>query len=53
MQMIVVEGHVATYSDPIIVKTGDLITLIGETDEWDGHVWLWAEGVDGKGRVDS
>jgi len=48
MQVIAIEGHSATYADPISIKAGDPVTLSGKTDEWDGHIWLWAEGPDGK-----
>lgn len=48
MQVRVMEGHVATYPDPIRLKAGDTLTLTGQTDEWDGHTWLWAQGPDGK-----
>lgn len=48
MRVVAIEDHSASYTDPISVKLGDLITLTGKTDDWDGHIWLWAEGPDGK-----
>ena len=48
MKKSVIEDHEATYPDPIAVKAGDMISLSGKTDNWDGHKWLWAEGPDGK-----
>ncbi|MCM2477807.1 hypothetical protein HGO38_30640 [Rhizobium sp. CG5] len=48
MKRSVVKDHNATYPDPIAVKAGDIVTLSGRTDIWDGHTWLWAEGPDGK-----
>jgi hypothetical protein len=45
---VVVEDHNATYSDPIAVRAGDPIILSGAKDHWDGHLWLWAEGPDGR-----
>ncbi|NTG32324.1 hypothetical protein G6L08_34860 [Agrobacterium rhizogenes] len=48
MKKAIVEDHKATYLDPIAVKAGDMISLSGKTDNWDGHTWLWAEGLNGK-----
>ncbi|NTG45262.1 SH3 domain-containing protein [Rhizobium rhizogenes] len=48
MKKAVVEDHKATYLDPITVKAGDMISLSGKTDNWDGHTWLWADGPNGK-----
>lgn len=48
MQVRTIEEHFAVYADPICVKAGDRLTLTGKTDEWDGHIWLWAVGADGK-----
>lgn len=48
MQMMVIEDHIASYADPISIKAGDPIMLTGKTDEWDGHIWLWAVGLDGR-----
>jgi hypothetical protein len=48
MQVIVIEGHSASYADPVSVNAGDPVILTGKADEWDGHTWLWAEGPDGK-----
>lgn len=48
MQVTVIEGHSATYADPIRFRAGDHLVLTGKADEWDGHTWLWAEGPDGK-----
>ncbi|MFD0917555.1 SH3 domain-containing protein [Pseudahrensia aquimaris] len=38
----------ASYSDPIAVQNGEQVWLSGKTDEWDGHVWLWAKDTRGK-----
>lgn len=48
MRVRAIKEHTAIYADPICVKAGDRITLTGKTDEWDGHIWLWAVGADGK-----
>ncbi len=43
----VLKHHAASYADPIAVAKGDLLTLTGREDFWDGHRWLWAVAVDG------
>ncbi|OLP52098.1 SH3 domain-containing protein [Allorhizobium taibaishanense] len=48
MKRSVIKDHKATYPDPIAFKAGDIVTLSGRTDIWDGHTWLWAQGPDGK-----
>lgn len=48
MKKAVVEDHEASYPDPIAVEAGDVISLSGAKDNWDGYEWLWAEGPDGK-----
>ena len=45
---IVTEAHVASYADPIAFKIGDPINLTGKSDNWNGHIWLWAVGPDGR-----
>nr|WP_210292344.1 SH3 domain-containing protein [Rhizobium sp. BK602] len=42
------EAHVASYADPIAFKIGDPINLTGKSDNWKGHIWLWAVGPDGR-----
>ena len=39
---IVAEAHEATYADPIRVRRGEILTLTGREEEWDGHRWVWA-----------
>ena len=38
----VVADHEASYPDPIIVRRGDFIFPTDRTEEWDGHLWIWA-----------
>lgn len=45
---IVSEAHVASYADPIAFRIGDPVNLTGKSDNWNGHIWLWAVGPDGR-----
>ena len=45
---IVLEGHCASYADPIEVAKDAPLTLTGREDVWDGHRWLWAVAEDGR-----
>ena len=38
----------AVYGDPIVLNENEELWLTGETDEWDGHVWVWAKNQAGK-----
>ncbi|WP_366141812.1 SH3 domain-containing protein [uncultured Tateyamaria sp.] len=38
----------ATYEDPIVLKADEEFWLSGKTDDWDGHVWLWAKNQSDK-----
>lgn len=38
----------AAYQDPITLEDGEELWLSGKTDEWDGHVWVWAKNQAGK-----
>ena len=38
----VIKSYTSQYPDPIAFKEGDLLTLSGRTDNWNGHTWLWA-----------
>ncbi|WP_165216056.1 SH3 domain-containing protein [Affinirhizobium pseudoryzae] len=38
----------ASYADPITVREGDVLTLTGRTDLWEGHLWLWARNPTGQ-----
>ena len=38
----VTKAYAAMYPDPIQFSPGDPITLTGRTDNWQGHIWLWA-----------
>lgn len=44
----VIADHDASYEDPIAFGAGDVVTLSGQTDLWDGHRWLWARAADGR-----
>lgn len=44
----VLKHHAASYADPIAVGKGDLLTLTGREDVWDGNRWLWAVAEDGR-----
>lgn len=35
-------SYTSQYPDPIAFEKGDLVTLTGRTDNWNGHTWLWA-----------
>ena len=35
-------SYKAQYSDPIAFEPGDLLTLTGRSDNWNGNTWLWA-----------
>ena len=47
-RIFVIIAHVKSYADPIAAKKGDVVTLSGKTDIWDGHRWLWAAAPDGR-----
>ncbi|MCJ8311014.1 MAG: hypothetical protein HRU27_15370 [Rhizobiaceae bacterium] len=38
----VTTSYQAQYADPIAFEAGDLLTLTGRSDNWNGHTWLWA-----------
>ncbi len=38
----------ASYENPFAVKKGDEFWLSGKSEDWDGHIWLWAK--DARGR---
>lgn len=44
----VTADHKASYSDPIAVAAADPLMLTLRKDRWDGHLWLWAVGPDGR-----
>ncbi|MEM7544702.1 MAG: SH3 domain-containing protein [Pseudomonadota bacterium] len=44
----VIADWAASYADPIQMAVGDIITLDGREDIWDGHRWLWARHRSGK-----
>ncbi|MCB2129054.1 MAG: SH3 domain-containing protein [Rhodobacteraceae bacterium] len=44
----VVEAWHAAYEDPIVLKAGEEFWLSDKTDNWDGHLWLWARNQAGK-----
>lgn len=48
MKQRVLQAHVQSYADPIAFRAGDRVQLSGRSDCWDGHVWLWAIGADGR-----
>ena len=45
---VVLESHDASYAEPIEVTKGELVSLTGREDDWDGHRWLWAVAEDGR-----
>ena len=47
-RIFVIIAHVKSYADPIAAKKGDVVTLSGKTDIWDGRSWLWAAAPDGR-----
>ncbi|MFQ6549836.1 SH3 domain-containing protein [Aestuariibius sp. 2305UL40-4] len=38
----------ASYPDPISITAGARLDLTGKTDDWGGHIWLWAIAPDGR-----
>lgn len=38
----------AAYENPIVLKNGEQLWLTGETEKWDGHLWVWAKNQAGK-----
>lgn len=48
MQVEVIEGWTASYTNPVRVRAGEALVLDGREDLWDGHRWLWARGPDGR-----
>lgn len=42
------EGHEASYPDPIRLARGESLALTGREDNWDGHRFLWAVAADGR-----
>lgn len=44
----VIEDWRATYEDPIVLMEGEELWLTGKTDDWDGHIWVWAKNRAGK-----
>ncbi|MAC82465.1 MAG: hypothetical protein CML66_30930 [Rhodobacteraceae bacterium] len=47
MRYRVIEGWTATYPTAIAVRRGDPVTLDGRRDDWEGHLWVWAQARDG------
>ena len=48
MRRVIAENWTASYGEPIAVQADDPVMLTGRRDSWDGHVWLWARGPDGR-----
>lgn len=42
-KLLVIVAYEACYENPIELRAGDLLTLTGKRDNWEGHVWLWAK----------
>lgn len=47
MNFKVTEDWQATYADPIRLKAGEVLSLTGRQNNWDGHIWLWARSAGG------
>ena len=45
-QTVVLVEHHATYSDPLVVKCGERLTVTERRELWDGHLWIWAVADD-------
>lgn len=41
-------GWQASYDDPIRLRAGDAVVPDGRQERWEGHLWLWARGPDGR-----
>ncbi len=41
-------AHAVQYPDPITMRKGDVLTLDGRRDNWQGHIWVWCIHADGK-----
>jgi hypothetical protein len=48
MKYRVIQPWQLTYVDPIILKENQPVELTGKTDNWAGHVWLWAINAAGQ-----
>lgn len=48
MKRSVIHAHQASYTNPIHVAAGDVLSLSGGEDLWEGHRWLWALATDGR-----
>ena len=50
-RMCVVETWQASYADPVTVAKGDRLVLTNRTEQWDGHLWVWADSGGREGWV--
>jgi len=48
MKRLVLLSHQPSYDNPIAFKTGEQVKVTERTDVWQGHLWLWAIGPDGR-----
>ncbi len=44
----VIRSYTASYDDPIRVTSGAQLKLSGRSDNWQGHIRLWARAEDGR-----
>jgi Variant SH3 domain len=44
----VTADYAPVYADPIRFRAGDEVTLTGREDNWQGYIWLWGIGPDGR-----
>lgn len=44
----VLEPHLASYPDPIVLRLGDCVRFKGRDEFWDGARWLWVIAADGR-----
>ncbi|MBY5932943.1 hypothetical protein KUV51_08040 [Tateyamaria omphalii] len=44
----VVTDWTAAYEHPITLEEGDELWLSGKSDNWDGHIWVWAKDRAGR-----
>ena len=47
-QTSVLAAHQASYSDPLVVKRGEHLTVTDRQEHWGGHLWIWAIAADGR-----
>ena len=45
-KLLVIGAYEAVYQNPIELRAGEFLWLSGKSDNWEGHVWLWAKSFE-------